>query len=420
MHDVRKSETLQFLGPRPADTRKLIESKRPNVIFLDYELGGSRSLELLDLHASILPNPPVKAVFLVSSKDTNALASTAAEQGTDSVLIKPFTFQSLRDEFIRVMKNKTQPSPYHKAVHVARDLFERNNRPEDALKAVALAKKLDKKPTLACYYEGRILFTLGKFDDALKSFDEGIGYSQTHFRCLCGRMDVLMKQGKQQEAYDVARVIADNHTIPLSRISDFIRLSILNRKYDDALQFSSLVDDVQQVDESLAHHLSAGLVVCGLYLLKQHDKKNALIVFRRAEIAAKGQTKILKRLVCAYVEGDLDEEFKTMIMRMPEEVQNSMEVRVAELRALERKGKRDDVIRRAMEMIQAGMVDQELFRIAIRFSVALQRRRETIEDLVWKASKAFPEQKTEFEQLLPPEPESKSKPELKPESQSAQ
>lgn len=88
--DGHRVETLSA-APSHEDLARL----RPNLVFLDVELGAENSAALC--HAVKHDAAAVGAVVLISGHSDDLLRSEATMGGADAFLAKPFNMQALRD-----------------------------------------------------------------------------------------------------------------------------------------------------------------------------------------------------------------------------------------------------------------------------------------------------------------------------------
>ena len=377
----------------------LLKKNRANVIFADYSLGGNNCFELIQMQQDLVPPEQIRGFFLATSQDSNSMVSSAADESVDAILVKPFTFGIIKEKFVEILTQKIQPSPYVKAIEQGRGLL-KAEKYEDAIQIFINAQGLDKAPALACACAGEVLQKLKRHPEAVANFQQGLSHNETHFRCLLGMVTSLMELQEFERAYAVGRTLIEHHTVPMKRIPELIRLSILNKKFEDVVDFYETTNSMNEVDANLSASLSAGLVICGMHFLRRADNANAISAFRKAEVACKQDPKILKRILQALVTAGLEAEMKAFLSRVPPEVQDSPEIRLAELAFLERSDSPHRTLETALRLIKENLKDEKLFETAIRISVQLNRKETLIQDLVWKAVQLFPEKKEHFEALL--------------------
>lgn len=386
------------------DAYEFIEAKKPHVVFADYDVLGEEGHSLLYLHQKTVLAPQKRAFFLISAKASDSIARNAADDDVDSVLVKPFTFQALQDQFTEVMQKKYNPKPYQESIDTGRSFLELNEL-DKALEKFRQAKTQDPNPSLACYYEGVAMNKLNSLEGALSCFDEGLSFNQTHYRCLLGRLDALLAKQDYANAYETGKIIATNHSVPMKRIPDFIRLSILNKKFEDVLSFYKQIDGVGEIDSEAAKYISAGLVVCGLYFIKLSKSSDAIAAFRKAEIIGQKQPIILKRIFSGLLISGMETEARAFLMRMPDEIRDSTEIKLTEFDALSQAGEGFRCLEFGLRLLKEGIKDLTLYERLINKSIELKRKKSMVEELVWGAIKDFPEKKNYFEEVLVKNPE---------------
>ena len=294
------------------DAKDLIQSLKPEVLFVDQEMAGPKLEELMNLQEQVLPPGSSKAFFLISSKASGADASNAAEDSIDAVLVKPFTLETLKDQVMAALELKFFPSPQQKLINTGA-IQVKSNWFAEALETFRNAVELDPHSPLAQSHLGQCMLKMGKADEALAVFKLGLEQVPTHYRCLLGAVDASSELKDFDSAYAYARKLAENHPIPLKKLPDFIRLSVVNGKFDDVLEFYKVVDGISGIDEALSINVSAGLVVCGLLYLKDGKSKEAIDIFKKAEMMARGNPKILTRIAVGLARAKLEIELGALM-----------------------------------------------------------------------------------------------------------
>jgi len=396
LSELRVRPNQITIAEMASDAQELTDKIRPHVIIAESTLGVQVCLELLRKQTENLPTEP-HAFFLVSTQNSNSLVTSAADENIDAVLLKPFTYGSIRDRLLEVMTQKLFPSPYTSTLRLGREALLAGDR-KKALQEFERAKTLDAAPALACAQLGEIFQQDGDHEAAIQQFQEGLKFNDKHFRCLIGIVESHTTLKDHVSAYRFARQLVQHHTIPLKRIPEMIRLSVLNQQFEDVVGFYETTTSLETLDETLSIYLSAGLVICGLYFLRRKDTPSAISAFRKAEIAAKQQPRILKRILEALISAGLESEMKAFLSRVPDEVRNSVEIRIAQIESLEKSGSIPKALEETLGMLNSSKSDK-LYEIAIRLSVKLGRKESLVEDLVWRAGEAFPDKRDVFSSL---------------------
>ncbi len=379
----------------------MIKAKKPNVIFADYSLDGEGALALVEHQRAALEGKELGVFFLSTQKDSNAVMSGAAEESVDGLLLKPFTFEALKDVFMENIQRKIAPTPYEKTIESGQALLHAK-KTNEALELFRKAIGLSPKPALACYWEGQTFEQLEKVDEAIRSYEKGLSHDPTHYRCLLGLVQSRMKICDYNNAYNTARKLSESHTVPVKHVPLLIRASIYNLKFEEILAFYSYVDAMLQIDPRAAESLSAGLVVAGTWMLRRGKKEEAVNAFRKAEVSSRGNPKILKKIAVELMAKGMDAEKKALMTRLPQELKDSPEFINAEIEYLMSQPETvGQGLQMANDMISSGKADPFVYEVTIKKMIESGRKKDRAQELVDEACAKFPNEQTRFKNLIP-------------------
>ncbi|MCM2278527.1 MAG: tetratricopeptide repeat protein [Oligoflexia bacterium] len=396
----RVKANLIEVADTAADAVRLLQEKRPHIVFADDSIGeDGAALGLVETHARSLESERLRVFFLMTARESNAMVTGAAVENVDSVLVKPYTFDVLSHQFHRVLTEKINPTPYADAVQAGKALLERGQY-QEAIEAFREAMRLDPRPALACSYLGAAFEAQGEMDQAEEAYLEGLASNPVHFRCLGGLLDCLLRKNEIERAYEVGRKIVEHHVVPMKRVPDMIRLSVLNHKFEDVLGFFGYSDALARADKGASIYLAAGLVVCGLYFLQRRDLPGATDAFRKADVVAQGNPKVQKRILMALVSAGLEGEVNSYAAKLPPELKNCPEVRIAELRRLAQNSSPAKVVERARELVRNGIKDKEVYALLLEKSKQIALSDALLEGLFQDAVRDFPQERAYFENAL--------------------
>lgn len=383
-----------------SDAARVLDSERPGIVFADQTLDGEGALALLELQKSALKGIPCRVFFLSTQRDSLAVMSGAAEEKVDGLLLKPFTFDSLQTIFVSALRRRIAPTPYEQTIEGGAALFNAG-RIKEAMGLFEKALLLSPRPALACFWEGQSCEMLERTEEASRYYAQGLSFDPLHYRCLLGMVQLQMRLGRHQSAYEAARMLAANHTVPMKQVSLFIRVSIYNFKFDEVLGFYEDVDAMLELEPQAAESLAAALVVAGVWLLRRGLPNQALDAFRKADVSSQGNEKILRRMIVELIAYGFRAESENLLARLPEEAWNDPEFRIARLRNLMRHPETlGEALQLANELIYVGQADPLVYEFTIRKSVEVGRNRDRIRELIDEASRKFPEQAHRFKDGL--------------------
>ena len=188
------------------EARSEILRTSSKIVFCDYQVGKKSGLDLIqDQRRELdLTDMDDTLFFLVTSNASQAAVARAAEEDVDAFVLKPYTLATLQKCLSQAVAAKINPTAYTQLILQGKSLS-RSENVSDAKMRFQDAKKLEKQPTLACYYLGKTEKDSSSFDEAEKLFLEGLAFNAIHYKCLSGLFELLSKRGKHTEAYEIIK-----------------------------------------------------------------------------------------------------------------------------------------------------------------------------------------------------------------------
>lgn len=376
-----------------------IAAIRPDIVVAEFELGKRCGLDLLQTQREQNPEATKKMLFVVVTGNTSQSAvARAAEEDIDAYVLKPFTVEVVRKILMKAAITKIQPPPYLVAIEEGKKQIE-EGKLDDAEKTFMKARELDPSPSLACYYLGHVKFLRQILDQAKGSFNKGLEYNKIHYKCMVGIYEILMKEKDHEQAYEIVKRISQYFPANPKRLSEVLRLAIANAKYEDVEKYYQVFVNIDERDDTLIKYICAALVVCGKYYLSNKHKQRALELFQKAAATGFGRGKILKEIVQALLDFDLNKDAKAFLAKFPAEAQASPEYLLLRFQVVNSEGNRSLTIEEGRSLLSKGIGDERLYAIMIRASYEAKLTG-AAETLYQEAVKKFPNRKTDFDNLL--------------------
>lgn len=382
------------------EAEKKMRGMRPHFIFADYGL-GDKTHTGLDLLASLreqFPGHLESAFFISSEKRSNLITAQIIEQDVDAFLPKPYSYSSLEDLVVKVLREKLTPSEYVQCIDTGR-IHLQGREFKEALQNFQRARGLDPRPALACYFLAITLNQLKKVDLARSTFEEAVKLDPSSYRTLTSYFDFLMEQKSFPRAYEIGSQIWKSFPILPARFPQYLRVTIQTGHFGDVLGFYETLSADDSLDEINANFLAVGLVTAGKYFIKQGDQPQGATLLKKSLIIGKGKLKIFKEVVSVFLENGLEQEALELLSNAPKEVKESREVSLLEFEHVNRTSSADKVIQMGMNLIGQGIHEVRIYEILIRRSIEMSRRADAIEELIHRATQQFPEQRAFFEGL---------------------
>ena len=182
---------------------------------------------------------------------------------------------------------------------------------------------MDPQPTLACFYLGHSNQLRKALENAQGSFAKGLEFNKIHYKCMVGLYEIFVEQKEHKHAYEVVKRLSQYFPANPKRLSEILRLAIINKSYEDVEKYYSVFCTFDERNEELVNYICAALVVCGKYYLQTANRNRALELFQKAAITCAGRIKVLREIVNNLIAFRLAQEAEKFLERVPAAAQSS-------------------------------------------------------------------------------------------------
>jgi CheY-like chemotaxis protein len=375
---------------------------KPSVIISDFTLGTKCGLDLIAPFQKNHESLRELLFVIVTGTTSQSAVAQAAEEDVDAFLLKPYTAESFRMNLLKAVHTKVKPSGYMLEIEKGKDLMFKGNLAQ-AKTVFHDAKKLDSKPTLACFYEGQSEVLEKLLDEGATHFSEGLNFNKIHYKCMTGLFEVFLAKKSFGDAYEIVNRISRYFPANPGRLNQVLRLAIVTKNYDDVERYYQVFTSIDQRTDELIKHMCAALVVCGKYYLKNNLPTRALEVFNKAAITAAGRPKILREIVLPLIDVDRLKEAREALKRFPPELQATADYLTLDFLIRNKTEPREVMVEYGRKLISTGTEDSLLFQAMIKRLLEVGHQEQAME-LVIKGKKLWPEQAKLLESLIPPDP----------------
>lgn len=400
-------QTMTAMGCKPENIWKeaeflqalnLLGTTQPEIIISEYHLGKGFGLELAVKQAKYIQNPTDRIFILVTANASDSAVAEAAEEEIDGYILKPFNIKQLQDTFLTVMHKKMNPTPYISEIQKGKQHLQ-DKEYDSAREIFKQAKSFDKKPSLACYYEGHSSRELKELDSALKSFQEGRSYIPLHYKCLQGEFDILFEQQKKKEAYEVIKLINQNYPVSPGTLAKMFLLAIFTYNYKDIEKYYEIFITLDRRSDELVKIVGAALYSAGRFCLQAGDISLAEDFFRKGVAVAQREKSYLSRVVQALIKEKRFEEADKFLMMFNPEDRESAEFLQLDFEVVRRTRQPAEALDKGKSMIDEGKANPEVYREVVKILIA-QNKTTAAEEVIFKSAKDFPELRAELYSLI--------------------
>lgn len=384
------------------EAMKIVETTKPNLIIADFKIGESDAIPLLQKHKEIKGNRLDALFMVVAENNSPAMSCKIADEEAEGLAVKPYTMDTLEKELLRVLGDRITPTNYQKITEEGY-AFIRAKQYSKAIEVLGMAieeaNKKKIKPTRGFYLKGIAELESGDNEKALTSLETALMSDNKSYKTLVTLIDLHIKRRDFKAAYEIVETLIKNYPPNPERIPDFIKICIANEKFDSLMQICEFFVNLEEKITTLEHPIAAGLALSAKYLIDRTNPKKALQILEKAAELGKTNPKIMASVLKSMTAAG-DPKRADRIMEDILKPDSPTELHVAALQIKESFCSSTDVLRFASELLRKGIKDYEVFAIAVKSSVASQRKRSVIEEMINEGGNMYPDKKEKLIALL--------------------
>jgi CheY-like chemotaxis protein len=348
------------------EAQEIIITKKIGIILSDYIIGGGSGFDLFKMLRKKIPTAKDTCLVLVTSNINQSSVAKAAEEDVDSFIIKPFTIQSIQESLLSTICAKVQPSEYQIKIDEGKDhLFE--GRYDEAVAAFKAAKPLHAKPALALFYLGQAEYLQDQVDQAQNNYVDGLELINIHYKCLVGLYEILVRDEKYTDAYQVIKKIARFFPANPDRLNEIIHLAIKTENFADMQMYYEIFTQLDSRPNHVVNYVGAGLFISGKYNLLNNNRAQATTYFDELAVSCSEFTKYIRAVISILVEHDFADDAERYLTRFASENRDKEDYLVSEFLINAKKGKDLDlVVKSGLELYNRKVRDFDCMKFLVK------------------------------------------------------
>jgi tetratricopeptide (TPR) repeat protein len=390
-----------FVTDNLKEANEILESEKVHYVFTTLEVGDESVIDnFLNAHLQACPNR-LNGGFYVFTEDNSLSAACALlETEIDGLVTKPFTIKSIMDTLVPSFEAKIKPTAVSKKIEGGKELLFKEDF-EQAIEFLEEAKDLDKNSADSNFYLGNAKDKTEKEEEAFAIYNEGIEKDPENFKCLNALVDYHMNHENDDEAYSRMSKILEKYPLNPSRIPTLVSLSVKTQNYQDIISFSSIFEKLPKDDPELNKYMSAGLAICGRYLITNDDKSKGMKSLELASKTCANNAEIAKSLAKSYLLAEEEDKVGELVTKLLEDFPDDLEIPSVEVAALFETDKWEEAMKKGNDLLEKGYNKApKIHEYIIRSAVKLGLKDNAVNDLVFEAKSKCPDSQDLFESLI--------------------
>lgn len=392
---------IEFFEGTFSEAIEMLNEQRPEIILTPLNFENKSALEFFELHNRLFPDRMNSAFFVLSSNNSLSSACIALDYDIDGYVSEPFTKIGIGSLMLKALQTKIFQSPFEKEKSETKALIKQKKYEQAQEKAEDLFSMKDAQLEEVFYLQGLCALHQKNYNDALEFFSQSIQSRPDHYRSLRGKSDALIATGNWKEAYNVNKIIIGLYPLNPERIPELIKISIINKKYDDIFFFYDFFQRLEHRNPVIQKHVAAGLALCGKFLFENGSDKKALDALNASARFSNGALEITRTIVFTLLNNGKFARAREILYKTPEELESTPEFKLIELELL---GRSADHVKEALtiglNLIQGGHGSFKVFDTVIKLSIQLNRNPTFIEELISDASHKYPDEAEYFRKQI--------------------
>lgn len=281
------------------DAVNLINSNKPHFVIGNNKITGGSSIDLFEAHLKVVPNRINGGFFIMTDENSMAEVAIFLEYEMDGIIALPFTGATILNSLTCGVKSKLTRTPYLKALNDGRAQY-LNGSIDKAQEFFNACLSLHSHPYEGHYYLGKIFNDKDLPTEAILSYEKSILCNPECYKSLKNLSSLYYQEKKYSNSYDTYLKMAEHYPTSPDKIPELIRLSIINQKYEDIVNYLTLFRSIKSPNVQVQIYISAGLAILGKYFVTTNDLEKSVEALTSAFFYSNGKYEILKSIVNSF------------------------------------------------------------------------------------------------------------------------
>lgn len=196
-------------------------------------------------------------------------------------------------------------------------LIKKNKQPATKVVVINFSRDRNYEKAMALFYIGQASYLKAHVLEAKGSYARGLSLNNIHYKCLVGLFEVLMKDNKLQEAYQVVKKIFKYFPANPDRLAQIVRLAIQTKNFEDMELYYEIFTSLDERNQDLVNYIGAGMYISGKYCLLNGKPDKALEFFDNVAVSCSEFTKFTRAKVTLLIEHGREYDAANLLGRFP-------------------------------------------------------------------------------------------------------
>ncbi|MBT4790740.1 MAG: hypothetical protein HON90_04150 [Halobacteriovoraceae bacterium] len=379
----------------------IISNNNIGIVVSSYIVAQMATFPLVQAHIEKCPDRSDYFFFMVSEKNSLAVAAESVEYEIDGLLIKPYNQLDLTEAVADALLDGSNLSKDIRQYNEILGEIRSNNIEQAEAKAEKYILNKPQSPN-GYYLRGLTKKTAGDLEEALGIWKMGLNKDKKHHKLLCNIFDTYTEIGDYKNSYKYAEVLTTEHPVNPMRIPNFIRASLASENYHNLIQFCETITSVEADFAAINKPIAAALALAGKSLLYNADQdcRDLIIKTSRKAISLSEQQ---SRIFVASLQNLFNlgkyEIVEDYINQVPSDELN-LELVGLELQIIKLSAGADKAFVKAQNLIKLNKVSPDIYKVLLESAKEIGKSSSQIQDMLYDGVKLYPDLKGELETIV--------------------
>jgi CheY-like chemotaxis protein len=385
---------------RMSEAIGLINSKRIDILFCSYIIEEQECFPLLEAHIEKYPDRADYFCYVVSEKNSLAIAATAVECDVDGVLVKPYNQQDLQDTITDSLISSMNMSKRTREYHSLLSDIRTKKLDDLEIRVDAFISEKPESPN-GYFLRGLANRLKGDFEGAITSWELGLTKDSKHHKIMCSIFDTYIEMKEFKRSYNAAAVLTAGFPVNPVRIPNLIRSSLATENFNNLISFCKMIVDVDDDLSSIQKPIAAALAISGKKLLESSEASNDIVIeaSKKAIELTSPQSEVYITALENLFELNKFVLITEYIDKIPSDELN-LQMLSLELDVFNETQDSSLVFAKAQGLVKLNKLTPSIYKVLLSSGKKIEKSDQQLEDIYFEASKAFPEESDQFKHII--------------------
>ncbi|MGK0366879.1 MAG: tetratricopeptide (TPR) repeat protein [Thermoproteota archaeon] len=379
------------------DWKDIVKASKPNIIFF---ANSSTPTEIesfikeIELH---IENPSTLIKVMLNDQNKDSTRVMEERLDIDIVITRHYTVESLKKYMNRSILRKIKTTQKEQICLQGFTLARRNEFSK--LQQLLLLHESEISNTSDFYIlQSKIYRNNNEIEKSIKCLEQSLEIDIYNIKAINEYLTICESNNDFTKPHKFIETVLKQKCLDPELIKPIIKILVANKRFESIPKLSKLVE-FEDLDENHKTTLSAGILMYSNYLISKKEYTEAQPHLHEALRFGRGKTNIVASCLCSFIKIGEIETAEIYLQKIPyDEIDSNLEIVDLKISCLKETAFK--TLEKGQRLINRGICTFDVFEILIQKSLEVDRDKKLVDNLVFEATKLFPESAVKINALL--------------------